>query len=58
MENERMDIDNPIKSILDSLQQAGAIQNDSLCTHIEAFKFIDKTNPRIELELKQISGFV
>ena len=56
--NEKSDLDGCFKVVLDILQEIGAIQNDSLCTHIEAFKFIDKTNPRIELELKQISGFV
>lgn len=58
MVNKRADLDGVFKVLLDNLQTVGAIQNDSLCTHIEAFKFIDKTNPRIELELKQISGFV
>ena len=53
MANVRADLDNTIKSILDSLQQIGAIQNDSLCVHIEAYKFIDKTNPRIEIELSR-----
>lgn len=58
MVNNRQDLDNVFKVCLDCLESVGAIENDSLCQHIEAFKFIDKTNPRIELELKQISGFV
>ncbi len=54
MVNKRQDLDNVLKVISDLLQSVGAIANDSLCEHIEATKFIDKTNPRIEIELKLI----
>lgn len=54
MGNKRADLDNSLKGIMDNLQQVGAIQNDCLCIHIEATKFIDKTNPRIEIELTKI----
>jgi Holliday junction resolvase RusA-like endonuclease len=46
--SERFDLDNSLKTLLDCLQEAGAIENDRLCWHIEAEKHIDKSNPRIE----------
>lgn len=48
------DLDNTLKIVLDCLQTAGAIKNDNKCTRIVARKFIDKKNPRIEFELKEI----
>jgi Holliday junction resolvase RusA-like endonuclease len=48
------DLDNTLKIVLDCLQTAGAIRNDNKCTRIIARKFIDKKNPRIEFELKEI----
>ena len=52
--NERADLDNSLKIILDCLQKAKAIKNDNKCVKIVAQKFLDKNNPRIEFELKKI----
>lgn len=52
--NNRQDLDNLLKVCLDMLESVGAIENDSFCERIEATKFIDKTNPRIEIELKPL----
>lgn len=51
LRNKAQDLDNTSKAILDSLQAAGAIKNDSLCYELEIRKFIDKDNPRIKLKL-------
>lgn len=48
------DLDNGLKGVLDCLQQCKAIVNDNKCTRIEADKFIDKTNPRIEFRLVEV----
>ena len=45
--SQRYDLDNSVKSILDCLQYAGAITNDSLCVSLIANKYIDRANPRI-----------
>ena len=42
------DLDNAQKSLLDLLQDVGAIENDSLCVELHAVKHIDPINPRIE----------
>lgn len=49
--NNRADLDNSLKIILDSLQQVKAIENDNKCVLIVARKFVDKLNPRIEFSL-------
>ena len=49
------DLDGIFKIVLDILQhQVKAIKNDNLCTSIIARKFVDKKEPRIEFELKEI----
>lgn len=48
------DLDNALKSVLDSLQKVQAIKNDNNCTRIVADKFIDSKNPRIEFRLIEI----
>ena len=50
-ENNRPDLDNCLKIILDCLQLCKAIANDRNCIKVVAQKFIDKENPRIEFEL-------
>jgi Holliday junction resolvase RusA-like endonuclease len=50
-ENNRPDLDNSLKVILDCLQQCNVIDNDRYCTEIHASKHIDKANPRIEIEI-------
>lgn len=52
--NQRSDIDNSLKVILDCLQKVKAIENDNKLVKIVANKFLDKANPRIEFELKEI----
>ena len=48
------DLDNALKSILDSLQFAKTIVNDNKCVKIVAEKFIDKNNPRVEFRIMEI----
>lgn len=49
------DLDNCLKVILDCLQSCKAIKNDRYCVKIEARKFIDKNNPRVEFVLKEVA---
>lgn len=53
-ENQRPDLDNSMKIVLDNLQSCNAIKNDRNCVKIIAEKFIDKERPRIEFELIEI----
>ena len=48
------DLDNCLKIILDCLQKIEAIKNDNNCVRIDAAKYIDKLNPRIEFSLIQV----
>jgi len=50
-ENQRPDLDNCMKIVLDCLQGCKAVRNDRNCVKIIAEKFIDKTDPRIEFEI-------
>ena len=52
--SNRKDLDNCLKIILDCLQSCGAISNDRNCVKIVAQKFVDKKNPRIEFEIKEV----
>lgn len=52
--SNKSDLDGMFKVFLDCLQAVDAIDNDRYCMKIVARKFIDKENPRIEFELKQI----
>lgn len=52
--SQRADLDNVLKVTLDCLQQCGAISNDRNCIRIEAEKFIDKVDPRIEFQIIEI----
>lgn len=54
-ENQRPDLDNCFKTVLDCLQGCKAIKNDRNCVKIVAEKFIDKVNPRIEFEIIPIN---
>ena len=53
--SQRSDLDNAMKVILDCLQKVKAIENDNKLVKIVANKFLDKNNPRIEFELKEIA---
>ena len=55
-ENNRPDLDNALKVVLDCLQSCKAIRNDRQCVKITAEKFIDKTAPRIEFSIKPLKG--
>lgn len=45
------DLDGCFKSVLDCLQEVGAIKNDNKCVRIQAEKYIDPSNPRIEFRI-------
>jgi Holliday junction resolvase RusA-like endonuclease len=49
--NQRADLDNSLKVILDCLQKCGVIKNDNKCISLQFEKYLDKINPRIELEI-------
>ncbi|KDS22718.1 RusA family crossover junction endodeoxyribonuclease [Bacteroides ovatus] len=53
-DTQRPDLDNCLKIVLDCLQSCRAIRNDRNCVKIVAEKYIDKTNPRIEFEIKEV----
>lgn len=53
-ENNRPDLDNGLKILLDCLQSCKVIKNDRQCTEIHAYKFVDKNNPRVELTITEI----
>lgn len=48
----RSDLDNSLKCLLDCLQQCHAIKNDNLCMRIVANKYLDPINPRVEFTIK------
>lgn len=50
--NQRSDLDNSLKVLLDCLQKIRAFKNDNKCTRIVANKFLDPVNPRIEFTIK------
>lgn len=52
--NNRSDIDNSAKIILDCLQKANVIKNDNKCVKLVLEKFIDKDKPRVEIFIKEI----
>ena len=54
--SHRFDLDNSIKTLLDCLQDAGAIENDNNCYSITAEKHIDPYRPRIEFAIEEIHG--
>ena len=57
--SSRFDLDNSIKTVLDCLQYAGAITNDSLCCPIIAHKYVDskRTRNRYAIEEESYSLF-
>lgn len=53
--NQRSDLDNSLKVILDVLQnRVKAIKNDNKCVKIVAEKYLDKKDPRIEFKLIEL----
>lgn len=55
-QSNRSDLDNSAKVILDCLQTSGVIKNDRLCQVLVMRKHIDKDNPRIEFEIKELTN--
>lgn len=49
--NQRADLDNSLKVVLDCLQRVKAIPNDNKCCKIVAEKYLDIKEPRIEFEI-------
>lgn len=54
--NNKADLDNSLKTILDCLQQCEVITDDNLCFKIVAEKRIDKKQPRVEFAIKCIDN--
>lgn len=54
--SERNDLDNSLKTILDCLQECGAITDDNLCYKIVAEKRIDREQPRIVYAIEKWSS--
>lgn len=52
--NQRADLDNSLKVVLDCLQIAKAFPNDNKVVKIVAEKYLDKLNPRIEFSINAI----
>lgn len=52
--NARGDIDNFAKSVMDAMTKAGVIADDSQVDELDAKKQVDKSCPRIELELLKV----
>lgn len=54
-QSNRSDIDGCLKVILDTLQKrVKAFVNDNKCLYLEVRKGVDKNNPRIEFEIKEV----
>lgn len=49
------DIDGSLKPILDCLQLAGIIKNDSQIELLSVAKLVSKENPRVEIEIERLS---
>lgn len=54
--NQRSDLDNSAKVVLDCLQKSKAIINDNKCVKLVLRKFLDKEKPRIEFVIKKVEG--
>ena len=53
-ENNRPDLDNAMKILLDCLQACKVIRNDRQCAELHAYKFIDKADPRVEIAITEM----
>ncbi|QEK11790.1 RusA family crossover junction endodeoxyribonuclease [Crassaminicella thermophila] len=57
-QNRRMgDLHNYPKSICDGIEKSGIIENDKQLKPVLLFDYIDKENPRIEIELYECSKY-
>lgn len=52
--NQRSDLDNSAKVLLDCLQSIGAFPNDNKLVCLRMNKFLDKLNPRVEFTINPI----
>lgn len=52
----RYDLDNALKTLLDCLQDVGAIMDDKDCIKIVAEKHIDKHRPRVTFAIEPLQG--
>lgn len=52
--NQRSDLDNSAKVLLDCLQRIGAFPNDNKLVCLRMNKFLDKQNPRVEFVITQV----
>lgn len=52
--NQRADLDNSLKIILDCLQKCKVILNDNKCVKIVAEKYLDKEKPRVEFTITKV----
>ena len=56
--NKRMgDLHNYPKSICDGIEKSGIIKNDKQLKPVLLFDYIDKENPRVEIELYPVSKY-
>lgn len=51
--NQRADLDNSLKVVLDCLQKIEAFPNDNKCTRIVVNKFVDAARPRVEFTIQK-----
>ena len=52
--NQRSDLDNSAKVLLDCLQKIGAFPNDNKLVCLRMNKFLDKLNPRVEFTINPV----
>lgn len=52
--SDRYDLDNALKTVLDCLQYAHAIENDNTCAEISARKIVDRQRPRIMFAIEEM----
>lgn len=53
MENNRSDLGNRAKIVLDLLEKQGIIDNDNQVFELHEYKFLDPDDPRIEMEVSE-----
>jgi Holliday junction resolvase RusA-like endonuclease len=53
-DNNRQDLDNAAKIILDCLQKNEVVKNDRAVKFLGMAKYFDKTNPRVEIQIEGI----
>jgi Holliday junction resolvase RusA-like endonuclease len=53
-DSNRQDLDNAAKIILDCLQKNEVIKNDRWVKFLGMAKYLDKTNPRVEIQIEDL----